>query len=490
MRFRGGWILAAALAVVIFLGTLSITWFLLRFLEIGEGMAFWSAVVAIVATGWVTWTVLRVSGATRRPAAADLSLAVDAANDPSSDSWVASSSFEIPDIGIAHHRERISVGSLLFLLVAAGFAAFGFGAATDTRPDGEWDAIAIWNYQARMLSGVPAGADMRTYLAREQATGQGHPDYPLFIPAAIAALHELTDTTGPWASQTIAVAFLFAAAAFVFVGARSFGSDTFAVILAAVVLATPPIVRYGAAQYADIPLAALLVAAAGGLATQLDLRRAAGMPTATAGFCLGCLPWMKNEGFVLMIVLAVTFFAILLLRRELRDRAIEIGGAVVLGATPPLAVTLLFRSEWAPPNDYMADVGTGLFGRLFNGERWGEVVVSFGNSLLGGLRDVFSPTTISGVEAGRHFGLAWIGLIGLLACGRFATARRSPSAVYLIVVFVVMIFAWLVVYVATPRPLEWHLQTSAVRLLAQLWPLGLITAAAWVRMPARVPKAS
>ena len=34
----------------------------------------------------------------------------------------------------------------------------------------------------------------------------------------------------------------------------------------------------------------------------------------------------------------------------------------------------------------------------------------------------------------------------------------------------VMIVAYYAVYVLTPYDLEWHLRTSAVRLLAQLWP--------------------
>src|SRR5262245_12747248 len=58
--------------------------------------------------------------------------------------------------------------------------------------------------------------------------------------------------------------------------------------------------------------------------------------------------------------------------------------------------------------------------------------------------------------------------------GRAPPAARNPGLLGACAVFIVMTGGYYVVYLTTPHELEWHLETSVLRLITQLWPLALL----------------
>ncbi len=335
--------------------------------------------------------------------------------------------------------ERVAVA---LVALALGVAAVSFAQRSLVKPFGEWDAWTIWSGHARFL--YRGGAGWRVMLDPQLA--YSHNEYPLLLPTVIARLWAYSGET---AAGPALVAFAFTiSTALVVHGAVSRQAGHVAGAVATLfLLATDSWRSWGPAQYADVPLACL-VAAAAACATSRDAPRPAGV-LALAGAFLGLAAWTKEEG----VVLGALFGAWALLGRgePIRRRA----GALLAGAALPLAVRAHFQVALAPTfaGDFAGQTAGGSVARLLSPERWAVIA-----------REL--PPNLPGAET-------WLPLVvavGAIALGaRWRELPRSAAAPALL--------AWCAlacVYAITPIDLEWHIDRSAARVLLQPGPALLV----------------
>ena len=344
-------------------------------------------------------------------------------------------------------RDRIVIGALALVLgVACGVLLFDWIGA---HPHGRWDAWAIWNLRAKFLAAPSDG--WRD--AFDPVLAWSHPDYPLLLPLAVARGWVICGE--PIVAVPIALSLAFAVATVLTVVSSLLalrGAAVAAMGLTLVVV--PQFALLGAAQMADVPLAFYAVLAAAVLAAH-DPGNA---ELIVAGAAAGSAAWTKNEG---MLVAALLPAAYVLIRAQRESATVARRAAVRLaaGMAPALALLALFEVLLAPGNDLVAGLASG--GAIANwldgarvgfvADRMARVAVTWGGWPLG------SPVWL-------------LALLVLAPRGSGSTRRLEPAVLAAGLLLLVQVAAFLSVYVMTPYPVAWHIDTSWPRLVAQLWP--------------------
>ncbi len=322
---------------------------------------------------------------------------------------------------------------------------------TRTMPLGSYDAKAIWNVRALFLSRTEG--DVREVFSEIE---HGQPDYPLLLPAAIAAQLTVLGRESPAVAQGVGLVVLIGLSLLVFSGSRrdtAPGSGGWTLVL---LFSTPAIWTHAFTQCADLPVAYFFLGSALGMASLLDRRRAP-VPLAVTGFFLGCLMFTKNEGIVLAAVLAAAFAATGGWR-ALGPRQVV---AAAAGAAWPVAAQVLFRVAWTPTNS-VAPFLRGGIERATEPDRLTAVADAMADRLL--------PTGDS-----TEWALFWIVLAAALVLPwTIREIRRRRPVRFLTLVSLAVLGCWFVVYLCTPSDVHWHMRTSMTRLLLQLAPLAAV----------------
>jgi hypothetical protein len=168
------------------------------------------------------------------------------------------------------------------------------------------------------------------------------------------------------------------------------------------------------------------------------------------GALAGISAWTKNEGAGVGILLLVSLLVVRELPLSSRTRGAL---AIAMGALPIILVYAWFKVGFAPPNDLMElNDRAGLIARLTSFSRFAEVAVKLGRRLV-----YF-----------QDWALSW----AMVGMGLFATRRIRLPLPERVVGWVVALLMLSIpcAFVVTPRPLDWHIKTSADRLLFQIWP--------------------
>lgn len=367
--------------------------------------------------------------------------------------------FALLALGLARARRRTEGGPpeprasdrIAAATVAIALAVAGVGVAQALRaaPHGAWDAWAIWNLRARFL--LRAGHAWRGAFAPELAWS--HVEYPLALPLAVARLFSYAGETTA-APALVATVFTLGAP-LVLAGAVARRAGGVAGGAAALLLlATPGWIALGAAEYADVPVAALLLV---GLAAA----DGAGLPGAppgaeiVAGLALGLAGFTKNEGLAGAAWAALAAGALALRSRGARAAARELG-ALGVGAALPAAAWIAFHLTLVPelaPELTGGQGAAGVLARASDPARWALV-----------LRHARSAFPGAGI---------WLPVIAVAVAallGVRARALRAPSLVAAVATYAGVLLAFAV----TSRPLEWHLAAAMERLLLQPWPALLL----------------
>jgi hypothetical protein len=120
-------------------------------------------------------------------------------------------------------------------------------------------------------------------------------------------------------------------------------------------------------------------------------------------------------------------------------------------------VILFFKLRYAPPNDLVSGQGPDTLTRLTDWSRHELILRSVARHLW---------------EFGSYPMVALV--VYALLVGRPPTAERKPGLLGLGVLLGLMAAGYYLVYLTTPHPLEWHVNSSARRLIAQVWPTALL----------------
>lgn len=328
-------------------------------------------------------------------------------------------------------------------LVAAGVAlAVAYGAS----PHGEWDAWAIWNQRARFLH--RAGVDWRAALEPGAALGQ--PDYPLALPLMVARLHAFAGES-LLSPQLVAALFTLAAPP-ILAGAVARRAGPLAGAAAGLLLlATSAWLDLGAMQYADVPVATLLLLGAAAAGEALE-RPAPRVEALAGGLALGVAGFTKDEGLAGAACLWLAWGAAAWRGRGARAALGELA-VVAAGAAPAAAAWFAFRgllgSGLAP--GFLGGSGAA---RALDPSRWALILERLPANLPGAL--LWLPVAAPALALG----------LGLRP-GRLARGPALPAGLALLA-------AILLAFAVSPFDLGWHLSTAMARVLLLPWPLLLL----------------
>ncbi|NMB54877.1 MAG: hypothetical protein GYA15_09260 [Leptolinea sp.] len=357
----------------------------------------------------------------------------------------------------------------LFTLVAL-IALGSFIAYTTANPHGRYDAWAIWNVRARMLA--RGGIDWKSVFVPQIF----HADYPLLVPLTIARCWVLAGTESIRIPSAVAGLFTFAPAGILIGTLLNLGKKQMSWLAGILFLSTPWVIYFGSLQFADLPLAACIAAAAACLSLALTDRGNASRWLALAGLSSGLAAWTKNEGQLFLVVFVlVSIPAIFLVFRHRKplNLLLKMG----IGLALPLIALLLFKLTLAPAND-VVDMGNlnPAFSQLLSPARYVEVIKAY-QSYPKGFGSWVVPIPLV-------FLIVW-----LLLKPRVNNENRSA----VLVLAGLLIFQWLgyfFIYVITPRDLQSHINQSYDRLLMQLFPTFILFMFLFLTAPEKIFKSA
>ena len=303
-----------------------------------------------------------------------------------------------------------------------------------------WDHFAIWGVKARRIV-VDGTLDLSFLGLRTYAVSNPH--YPIGLPVAWRFLSPST----PSASDFGLVHALFAAAllAATHAAARRLGASRIAAaLLAAALCASPLFWDTEALGIADMPLAAVAVAA---FLLALDAREDVGFPAWPAGLALGFLSWIKLEGVPLGALLAAAC-------------TLGLSGKKRLALAAPWAlstVAALATRRWLLPAE----------GSFLQGDWTARLAERVRDPLplfTAMLRDLAGPE--------------WLGLWFLFAAAALASLflpARPARRLSAVVVSQFLVYAF--IYLGTYLDPAGHVHSSLHRLGAALLPVALLAMA-------------
>jgi len=228
---------------------------------------------------------------------------------------------------------------------------------------------------------------------------------------------------------------------------------------------TPSVVYWSAQRFADVPLAAALLASATGLAALLNRERVAPV---LVGSAVGFSAAIKQEG-LLVTLLFLAVFAWTGARARVWPN-----GRMLLelaaGLAPGLLALAWFRLV-VPQGGVSSAFFLSNFAAILEPARWAAVAAFFGREA--------SP-----LEAGAAWGLGWIALALGTLCASLCRrgARRAHQRFLGISAAGALVGYWLI-FVITPMPQQWHLDQAFERFLLQVYPLLLVAVIVWLAGP-------
>lgn len=429
----------------------------------GPALAFGLPSCALFAARWcgldgaLSWSLLTGGGlaacelALRRRRRAALALSVP---DAPAAAGVLSSPTGVRGAGrtLAVRGTSAALLAITFILLLGAFRTW-----QRAQPAGMWDAVAIWNSSARFL----ARAEAERLPALFGAQSEGHPGYPLFLGAAVAAQWESSRNESSGVPLGTSLCLTLGLAAALHLAVRLCGAPLLAGPAVMLVFSTPIVWKWAFAQVADLPLAYLALAGALPLVAVLQDRARSAPPAVLSGFILGLLPWTKDEGALVAAALFGLFLGLAWLHGLLRPDRLRQILPFLLGTLPGVGALVLFKLTWAPAVPARASFlrGAASWAQLVDFDRWRFVATATMHYL--------DPRTGDAL-----WGFAWplLGL-GLLFWGGRLRRRTAPGAVLLSGAAVATFTFYALAFVLSPYDLAWHLSSALDRLLLHVLPL-------------------
>jgi len=354
----------------------------------------------------------------------------------------------------------------ILVVVTALFLSWAGWRCLASWPHGAADAVYIWTSRALLL--VRADGDIPARLALMRG---GHPDYPLLLPTVVAAQYAASGGESLAIPQATSILWLIGLLAATFAVTSRFTDPPVATLATLAVAVNPLLVRWALVQCADVPVAYLLLLAAGAMVTNLRDRGDLLFSPPLAGFFTGLLMWSKNEGIVLAAMLIGMAATHGLARRRAIGDLPRRAGYFALGFAPSLTALLLFRRLWLRSVDTPGFLPADALDRIVDLDRW-RVLLS------AAAYEATFPGHMN-VSAALVPALAVIVVVVLVARRRTVPAVAGP----LLAVPAVAALLYVGAYMMSPYDLQWHVSTSVDRLMLQLMPTLVVGAALLLAAP-------
>lgn len=330
-------------------------------------------------------------------------------------------------------------------------------------PEGNWDAWAIWNARAKFL-----------YLASENwtnvftpGTHVVHPDYPLLLPLNIARLLCYSEQISSRIPYLIGCFSSYLCVVMLALGVARFRGVTLGLFAAALMLSAKLFMSSAAWQFADFPLTTYLLAAVISLARSLSEETHGWRTFIPAGLLCGFAAWTKNEGQLIVLATGLSLLCVTCFKGS-AIQAFYSGRSYAIGVIIAVIALVIFKIGYAPENDIFANQTLHEISKRFvTPERWALI----GTHLASAVWTIYGHVVVAI--------LAYIVMTGFRKHERRATSGAIATGLTIGLVCV----GYVTIYAITPQPLEWHLITSANRLLTHLAPATIFAVCLFVSSP-------
>jgi hypothetical protein len=345
--------------------------------------------------------------------------------------------------------------------VALGCALAALMVKMTRVPLWSWDHFAIWGVKARSML---AGGHLRLDFLR--SLYQTRTDHPLGVPMSWLVL-TLGEAPSPAVFKVLHALFALALVAVLRAAVRRATSSPTLANAAAAFLAVSPLLWDSEAMgLAEVPLA--LWATVSLLLVSPGLAASRSRPW-VPGLALGFLPWIKQEGLVLgLLLLAAALLPMLPMARARRGGATAAAAAAAQLCGPALALmagALAIQKRVLPPG-----------ASFLLGDWWRRgldrlpLIIEIQRRCLALL---LQPD--------------WLGFwIVLAALTAVAVARRHGMALAVIAIVWIQVFVYELTALFTYLPPLAHLDASFFRICAALVPIGLLGMAMSSRRPQKL----
>jgi hypothetical protein len=377
---------------------------------------------------------------------------LDAALWIATDIWLLASLMRQESATFKHAAARESIGTLLTPAGLAAFAAFAaliavvvysFAMRYAIRPEGEWDAFAIWNLRARaILRGVP---DWEMVLS--PAIVWSSPHYPLLVPLTVARFWAYTGGESTLVPSAVGFLFLISSVGVVVAAVGRFSGLVTGLAAGMAVVLARTYVYQGACQCADVPTGFYVVVAAAfvSLGHSAVVR---GPFLVVAGAAAGLAAWTKDEGLLMLPLIP--------LAAMLRGPRIRAVGYVAAGAALPILTLVVFK-RGVQTSSYLvaAQSGSAIWDKLLDSSRWASV----------------ASQIVGRVESwGEAPGGALVWVAVAVAIALRPDRRSAVRGALGLLLVMAMLAGYSLVYVITPLALDWQIAVSFDRVFVQVWP--------------------
>lgn len=320
--------------------------------------------------------------------------------------------------------------SVSYALLFMGISMIGQKVVMMSDKYGTWDAWAMWNMHAKYL------ANPEYWATLFQNKDFAHTDYPLLLPANIAFYSRIVGI-----EQLQTVSYCFHLLITILIPVLIFTETKHRNIIFSAIGIYWLSTNINHLTIASYQLADSLV----GFFTLLAIiatdhiesdKRYAAITTSMLGLCM----FTKNEGVLISLLFVVFYFRPLFKKDNLKY--------VVAGIALPALALLIFKIVYAPHNDIVSAQGADTFTKLTDWNRYDLVLTSFR----------------------KHINEYYYAIACLFALHFFLRllSRKAPDKRLSFVLTVLC--AYVIVYVLTPKDLEWHVNTSLNRLVHQMIP--------------------
>ncbi len=353
----------------------------------------------------------------------------------------------------------------VFCVEAAAFvAAFIFAFLKE--PHGRWDAWLIWNMHARFL--FRAGEAWQGVFSVPM--DWSHWDYPLLLPLSIVRSWKYASAEDIYAPALFAALFVLLTAGLLLGSVSSLRSRLAGIPAAMILLGTPFLILMGISQFADVPFSFFVLATAFLLFSAQRREGEASRLFMLAGITASLAAWVKNEGLLFFLVVALTIAVSGALKRGLKETTAKLAWFLA-GAAPVMLVVITFKIGLAPPNDLTEGfrLGEAAWAKLADWSRYATIAKAF---FVTALNFTAGPVDLRAGLMKINPGLvniflpvAWLFFIGFCP-----DKKERGAAATLGALLSLMVGGYFFVYLLTPLPLEYHIATSLNRLFLQLWP--------------------
>jgi hypothetical protein len=353
------------------------------------------------------------------------------------------------DSGVAAEPPRSRVLGSAIAAAALLLGAMLLAHTLTELPYGWSDGWSIWNLRAAFLS-APGDQWSNGFSA---TLGWSHPDYPLLVPASVARLWSIGESTSAFGPQLVAV-LVVTSSALALAGSVARHAGPVAMSLALSLLLVPSYVYWGGSQTADVPLGLYMLIAVAALSAPPT-----GSRYVIAGLAAGLATWTKNEG-VLAAAAIVLVVAVMTLRS---GRDTRLAGRFAVGLAAGVIALVLLKLTFAPPSDLMRQIVAQ--------QPWDKAIAASRH------------VTVARYLLQESFAWGnWFLVppsVLLVACVVMAGVRRHTVPYQVAIgggIVALMIGGYYWTYVLSPYDLQWHMSTSWPRLVAQIWPVAVWTA--------------